>query len=200
MLHRYSKLAAMAALLVLAGTAAAQRQFPFGGFGGGGAVVLLANTDVQQELKLRDEQITKAKEVGSAVRDKFKDKFADLKDVPQEQRREKFQEIMKAVSAETDKALKDVPEMAREMPPGVVAIPTAPFPRAIASESDDKQLSRISAPSSEWKAIRQPVSLAIATIPRRMTRTWPTADVSYTPTTSRSRAAISTRSVRLSIN
>src|SRR5262245_15753675 len=108
MFHRYGKLAAFAALLVLAGTAAAQRQFPFGGVGGGGAAFLLMNPDVQQELKLSDDQVAKAKEVGQTVREKFKDKFAELKDVPQEQRREKFQEVMKAVSAETDKALKDV--------------------------------------------------------------------------------------------
>jgi Spy/CpxP family protein refolding chaperone len=108
MIHRYARVAALAALLVLAGSALAQRQFQFGGFGGGGAAFLLMNPDVQTELKLSEEQIAKSKELGQKVRDKFKDKFAELKDAPQEQRREKFQEIMKAMTAESDKLLKDV--------------------------------------------------------------------------------------------
>src|SRR5262249_20391143 len=108
MVHRYGKVAALAVLVALAGTAVAQRQFPFGGFGGGGAAFLLRNPDVQQELKLSDEQITKPKDVLQTVGATFKEKFAALKDTPQEDRPAKMQEIMKAMSAEMDKTLKDV--------------------------------------------------------------------------------------------
>lgn len=108
MVHRYGKFAvALAALGLLAGAALAQQRFPFGG-GFGSPAMLLINPDVQKELKLTEEQITKAKDIGQKVREKYKDDFAKLKDTPQEQRREKFQELSKTISAETDKALKDV--------------------------------------------------------------------------------------------
>lgn len=106
MVHRYGKLAvALVVLGIFAGTALGQR-FQFGGSGGG--AMLLMNPDVQKELKLSEEQITKAKEVTTTVRDKFKDDFAKLKDTPQEERREKFQKLSKSIAAETEKGLKDV--------------------------------------------------------------------------------------------
>jgi hypothetical protein len=108
MIHRYGKVAVFAALVALAGTAVAQqRQLPFGG-GFGGAAFLLRNPDVQKELKLSDEQVTKTKDVLQNVSATFKEKFAALKDTPQEDRQAKMQEIMKAMSAENDKVLKDV--------------------------------------------------------------------------------------------
>jgi len=106
-MHRHSKLiAAAGVLLAFAGTALAQ--FPFGGLAGGGSSLLLMSPDVQQELKMTEEQITKAKEASQAVREKFKDTFTQLKDTPKEQIREKMQEIMKQVGEETNKALKGV--------------------------------------------------------------------------------------------
>ena len=108
MVHRYGKLAvALLGIGLLAGTAVGQN-FQFGGFGMGGGAMLLMNPDVQKELKLSEEQITKSKEVAQSVREKFKDDFAKLKDTPQDQRREKFQELSKSISAATEKGLKDV--------------------------------------------------------------------------------------------
>jgi Spy/CpxP family protein refolding chaperone len=108
MLHRYGKVAALAVLVVLAGTTLAQqRQFPLGGFGGG-AGFLLTNPDVQQELKLSEEQITKTKDAMQTVRATFKDKFAALKDTPQEDRPAKMQEIAKEMNTETEKSLKGI--------------------------------------------------------------------------------------------
>ena len=106
---RHGKLIAAAAVL-LAFTGAALAQFPFANLfgGGGGGSALLMLPDVQQELKMTEEQVTKAKEASQGVREKFKDAFAQLKDTPKEQRREKLQEVMKQVSDETNKALKDV--------------------------------------------------------------------------------------------
>jgi hypothetical protein len=108
MVHRHGKLAvALLVIGLLAGTAVGQN-FQFGGFGMGGGAMLLMNPDVQKELKLSEEQITKSKEVTQSVREKFKDDFAKLKDTPQDQRREKFQELSKSISAATEKGLKDV--------------------------------------------------------------------------------------------
>src|SRR5262249_45718904 len=107
MVHRHGKLAvALAVVALLGGTALAQQR-PFGGFGGGTARLLM-NPDGQQELKLSEEQSTKAKEIGQQIREKHKDDFAKLKETPKEQVREKFQELAKVVNAETEKALKDV--------------------------------------------------------------------------------------------
>src|SRR5262245_60388116 len=65
--------------LGLANLASAQQgRRPGGGFGGIGG--LLANPDVAKELKLTEEQVTKVKEAGQQVREKFKDSFAKLKD------------------------------------------------------------------------------------------------------------------------
>src|SRR5262249_48622552 len=108
MVHRHGKLAVALAVVALLGGAALAQQRPFGGFGGGGMAMLLMNPDVQQELKLSEEQITKAKEIGQQIREKHKDDFAKLKDTPKEQAREKFQELFKTINGETEKALKDV--------------------------------------------------------------------------------------------
>lgn len=106
MAQRLGKLAVvLGAVLLLTSTAAAQR---FGPFGGGGKAMLLMNPDVQQELKLSEDQIAKVKEVSQSVFEKNKETFAKLKDTPKDQLREKMQEIAKAIGEETDKALKDV--------------------------------------------------------------------------------------------
>lgn len=108
MLYRYGKVAALAVLVALAGTAVAQRQFPFGGFGGGGAFMLLPNPDVVQELKLSNEQIAKTKDVLQNVMGTAQEKVAALKDVPVEERVEKMRELARAMNAEVHKSLKDV--------------------------------------------------------------------------------------------
>ncbi|MBL8792748.1 MAG: hypothetical protein JNM56_02460 [Planctomycetia bacterium] len=116
MFHRLGKLAVVAgALLLLTSTAVAQRFNPFGG--GGGKAMLLMNPDVQQELKLSEEQIDKIKTVSQSVFEKNKEIFAKLKDTPKEELREKFQEIAKVIAEETDKSLKDVlkPEQMKRM-------------------------------------------------------------------------------------
>lgn len=112
MILRLGKLAVVfGVLLLLTGTAAAQR---FGPFGGGGKAMLLMNPDVQQELKLSEDQIAKVKELSQAVFEKLKDK---LKDIPKDELREKFAEIAKAIGEETDKALKDLlkPDQTKRM-------------------------------------------------------------------------------------
>jgi hypothetical protein len=78
-----------------------------GGFGGGLAG-LIENVGVQQELKLDNEQVEKAKAAIDKVREKHSADRAKLQDLSQEERREKSRAINQAVSEETMKALKDV--------------------------------------------------------------------------------------------
>jgi len=108
MSYRWMTLALVATLgLALAGSATAQSRFPMFGISGGKAMLLMS-PDVQQELKLSEEQLTKVREVSQQVIEKNKDNFGKLKDLPKDQQREKFQEMAKTIAAETDNALKDV--------------------------------------------------------------------------------------------
>ena len=77
------------------------------GFGGGPAG-LIENVGVQQELKLDNEQVEKAKAAVAKVREKHSADRAKLQDLSQEERREKSTAINQAVSEETMQALADV--------------------------------------------------------------------------------------------
>src|SRR6267142_6878169 len=84
-----------------------------GGFGGGmfgGGMfntpdTLLMIESVQKELKLSEDQVKKIKDVTSQLFTKHKEDFSKLQDLPQEERREKGQEIQKTMSAERKKEL-----------------------------------------------------------------------------------------------
>jgi hypothetical protein len=79
-----------------------------GGQGFGGVAALIENVGVQQELKLDNEQVEKAKAAVDKVREKHSADRAKLQDVSQEERREKSRAINQAVSEETMTALADV--------------------------------------------------------------------------------------------
>jgi Spy/CpxP family protein refolding chaperone len=91
---------------LLASPAMAQRGRGRGGFGGPGFFV--GNKGVQKELKLTDEQVKKAEDALKTIREKHQQEFAGIQDLPQEERREKFQALNKTVSEEQTKALADV--------------------------------------------------------------------------------------------
>jgi hypothetical protein len=96
---------------VLAGTASAQRQRGGqgrGGFGGGGVGFLISNEAVQKELKMDKDQADKATEAVKKVREKHADDFSKLRDVPQDERRTKMQELSKEVNEETLKSVGEV--------------------------------------------------------------------------------------------
>jgi hypothetical protein len=97
-------------VVALAGSASAQRQGGQGrgGFGGGGIGFLISNEAVQKELKMDKDQADKAAEAVKKVRDAHMDDFAKLRDVAQEERRTKMQELTKTVNAETEKAVAEV--------------------------------------------------------------------------------------------
>jgi len=72
-----------------------------GGPGGGGIAGLLQNESVQKELKFDKEEADKVKDAVQKVLDKHADDLAKLRDMPQEERRQKSQALNKTVSDET---------------------------------------------------------------------------------------------------
>jgi len=95
----------LGAVALLASPAMAQRG---GGFGGGGYGALLTNKGVQKELKLGDDQVTKADKVAADIREKMMGLREKLQDVPQEERGEKMAELMKSINDDAKKSLADV--------------------------------------------------------------------------------------------
>jgi hypothetical protein len=87
---------------LLSGPAAAQGGR---GFGRGGSVAyLLSNESVQKELKLDDKQLEKAKELAEKTGEEMREKFQGLGDLSPEERRAKFMEINREMTASTLKA------------------------------------------------------------------------------------------------
>lgn len=74
----------------------------------GGGAGLIANKDVQKELKLTDEQTAKAEAAARVVREKHHGDFAKLDDLDAQARFEKTAEIVRTMTGETNKALADV--------------------------------------------------------------------------------------------
>jgi hypothetical protein len=87
---------------LLAGPALAQGQGRgFGMMGGGGLAMLLGNASVQKELKLSEEQITKAKETAEKIGAEAREKRSGLQDLSQEERREKMTAITNELNEAT---------------------------------------------------------------------------------------------------
>jgi Spy/CpxP family protein refolding chaperone len=98
----------LALIALLAGPALAQRPQRGQGPGQGGLAGLLTNEGVQKELKLDTDQAAKVKDAVGKVREKYRDEFAKLRDLGQEERRAKAQELQRAVTDETLAAVGDV--------------------------------------------------------------------------------------------
>jgi len=74
----------------------------------GGGAGLIANEGVQKELKLTDEQTSKAEAVAREVREKYHGEFAKVEDLDAQKRSEKMAEIVRTMTSETNKALAEV--------------------------------------------------------------------------------------------
>ncbi len=88
------------------------------GFGGGGGIgMLLANASVQQELKLDEGQIEKAKELADKTREKFMASRDTLEGLEGEERMKKAQEIGKEINENAQKMAKEFlkPEQAKRL-------------------------------------------------------------------------------------
>ncbi len=97
----YCTLLGLGLVAMLAGPAAAQgRGRGFGGFGGGGNLATLAaNTSVQKELKLDDQQIEKAKALAEKTGEEMREKMQGLQDLEKAERFTKMTEIGREVNA-----------------------------------------------------------------------------------------------------
>jgi hypothetical protein len=88
-------------LFNLPASAQGQRGPGRGGFGGfGGGTMLLTNKSVQEELKVDEDQAAKLTELSAKTRESFR----GLRDLSQEESREK----MRAITAENDKAVEGI--------------------------------------------------------------------------------------------
>jgi hypothetical protein len=90
---------------LLAGPALAQGGRGFGMMRGGGIGMLISNESVQKELKMDDTQVAKAKELADKNREKMMAAREETKDLDQEERIKKMQELMKEVNESTTKAV-----------------------------------------------------------------------------------------------
>jgi len=92
-------------LALIAGPAVAQQGRGFGFGGGGNLATLAANTGVQKELKLDDQQVEKAKDLAEKTREKMRETRETLQGLEGEERRTKQQEISREMNASGLKAL-----------------------------------------------------------------------------------------------
>ena len=89
-----------------------------GGPGGGGLTGLLRNDQVQKELDLTDEQNEQLREVGRKLMEGMRDQFSGLRELSDEERTAKMQELQAEIMKRTLEALQDVltqPQMERLM-------------------------------------------------------------------------------------
>ena len=100
----YCTLLGLGLVAMLTAPAAAQGRGR--GFGGGNSLAaLMANTSVQKELKLDDQQIEKAKELAQKNREEMTEKMQALpQDLEKADRRTKMMEISREMNASTLKA------------------------------------------------------------------------------------------------
>lgn len=81
----------------------------FGGLGFGGLAEVLRREDVRKELELLDDQVAQLEKLADSRREKMRDLFSGLRDVPQEERaakvRELFQKSQQDLEAEIGKIL-----------------------------------------------------------------------------------------------
>ncbi|NQT16293.1 MAG: Spy/CpxP family protein refolding chaperone [Planctomycetes bacterium] len=89
-----------------------------GGPGGGGVANLLRNSQVQEELKLSDEQKDQLEEIGEKVREGMQGIFPDreaMQDLSDEERRAKMQEAMEKFAKEREKRAPEIEKQIAEV-------------------------------------------------------------------------------------
>ncbi len=88
-----------------------------GGRGFGGGAALLSNKSVQKELKATDEQAEKLNTLAREMMEKQREDYQGLRDLSQEERREKMQELTRAHTAELGKGMREIlkPEQVKRL-------------------------------------------------------------------------------------
>src|SRR5688572_20610066 len=82
-------------------------QFGQFGRGGMGGAMLLANESVQKELNLTEDQLAKVKERATKMREEGQERFAGLRELGEDERRQKLAAIMKETEAQNKKFLEE---------------------------------------------------------------------------------------------
>jgi hypothetical protein len=105
----FSMLAMGGLMTVIASMAVAQGQGR-GGFGGGqvGIAQLIGNKGVQEEIKITDEQKEKLTEATKGLREKMREKFSELKDLPKEESGKKMFEMMAEMNVAVAKEIEPI--------------------------------------------------------------------------------------------
>jgi len=96
---------ACGAVALMVAPAVAQQGRGGRGFGAGGGAALLSNKSVQKELKATDEQAEKLNTFAREMTEKQREEFQGLRDLSQEERREKMQELARTRAAELVKGM-----------------------------------------------------------------------------------------------
>jgi Spy/CpxP family protein refolding chaperone len=83
--------------------------FGFGGGGfGGGLVDLLRREDVREELEIVDDQVQDLQAIADSLRDRGRELFGGLRDLSEEERREKFRSAIDQITKETEEKISEV--------------------------------------------------------------------------------------------
>lgn len=75
---------------------------PFGG-GGGGNLGMLMRDDVRKELEIVDDQVEKLQALSSSMRDQMREMFSGFRDLSDDERRAKFQEVRGKMEQQREK-------------------------------------------------------------------------------------------------
>lgn len=115
---RWVAAVALAVTFLAAGSALAQPPGPGrfggpgmgpGGFGfGAGLLGLLRSEQVQKELGITEEQRTKLQDVGRQLMEEGRGRFQELRDLPEDQRRARFAEMMEQSRQRLEQAISQV--------------------------------------------------------------------------------------------
>lgn len=103
-------IATIGMVALMAAPAWAQQGRGFGRFGGGlgGGAALLSNKGVQEELKATDEQAEKLNAFARETMERQRGEFQKLRDLSDDERREKMQELIQTRDAELQKGLSSI--------------------------------------------------------------------------------------------
>jgi hypothetical protein len=134
-----------------------------GGFGrgGGGFAMLLGNASVQKELKLDDDQTTKANELGQKMMAEMREK---MEGVSQEERREKMPAIMKEINATAAKSAGEFLKADQLARLKQISIQTQGI-RAFADEDVAKKLNLTDSQKSDIKTISEETMEEMRAVP-----------------------------------
>lgn len=108
-MRTFGKLAlTLSAVVLMSLPAQAQQGRGFGGGMGMGGGMLLRNASVQKEIKATEDQVSKLNALAEDLQAKGRENFEKLRDLGDDERREKMQEYARTTQAEINKGLAEI--------------------------------------------------------------------------------------------